>query len=279
MAVQRTESGSPKISMVVPWANRTEICETLPANIKKLKGALAQVVIVNCGGDPRLLQPALDRAADLGVPLTVVELKEHRFNKSLALNLGASVSVEERLFFMDADVILERYIVPAKLNNQFITIDRVRESIPGILQESKLASYKNMIYFETCNGVRLTLETNHYCFQKGTKSGPGLVLTGRKAFLNINGMNSRLEGWGWEDMDYLVRLQLNGGLKRVKSGSAVHLTHGDDVRDVIGASRFESEDMNFRMCMANYHRGCFVGTYSDDLEEWGGRVNVLHSPS
>jgi hypothetical protein len=88
----------------------------------------------------------------------------------------------------------------------------------------------------------------------------------------VNGFNSQLVEWGWEDIDFLVRLRAAVGLRHESRGRAVHLGRADATanRDAMRAS----ENANFMRCLVNYHAGCFEGTYVEDVVAWASRVTL-----
>ena len=101
----------------------------------------------------------------------------------------------------------------------------------------------------------------HRVTRDGTRTGPGLVVVARKHFLAVGGFNSALTGWGFEDYDFQIRLQLMLGLKRRTFGRALHLSH----ESVDGR---ETDWRNQQTCLENYGRGLFTGTYRADIERW-----------
>ncbi|HKV09756.1 MAG TPA: galactosyltransferase-related protein, partial [Thermoanaerobaculia bacterium] len=231
----------------------------------------AEVVVASCGGDPPLLGETLGGISSPAV--RVVEIPAPRFNKGLALNLGVYAARAGRLFLLDTDVLLDEAFLPRALarldGRSFVTVQRVVESHPAPADEAPgLAEIAWSVELVGRNGRKARVETNRLRFRDGSRSGPGLILLERGHFLAVDGMNSDLEGWGWEDLDLVARLQLALGLKRRTEGRAVHLTHGDEVRDLAGQSRGTSEQANFVQCLANYRLGCFTGTYGDDAATW-----------
>ena len=261
----------PALSVVIPWRDRPELASCLAHNLPLLASLDAEMVVASCGGDPALLGEAL---AGLSSPaLRVIEVPAPRFNKGLALNLGAHAARAGRLFFLDTDVLLEEAFLPRALprldGRSFVTVRRVAESLPSPAAEAPgLAEIAWSVELVARGGRKARVETNRVRFRDGSRGGPGLILLEREHFLAVDGMNSDLEGWGWEDLDLVARLQLALGLKRRTEGRAVHLTHGDEVRDLGGRSRGASEQANFAQCLANYRLGCFTGTYGDDVATW-----------
>jgi glycosyltransferase involved in cell wall biosynthesis len=260
---------SASLSIVIPWANRDELGRTLRAN-----GALArahgfELVVVDCGGDAGRCEAALVAAE---VPVTLVEVPCDGFNKALALNLGAHAAAGEALMFLDADVILDdgwlSDALAAVADGAFVTVARVRESQPEAdpVGGQGLRALAHLVEFETESGAIVRVETNRREFGDHSRGGPGLIVLRRADFLAVDGMNSDLLGWGWEDVDLVARLQLSGVARRVSLGSALHLSHGDELRAVDAGDRHRSERSNFGVCLANYRLGHLRGTFTDDMQ-------------
>lgn len=270
-----TEEQGPELSIVIPWRDRPEIKTTLRENRTAFDSAGVEVVVVNCGGDGAQLRQAL---AGSGLErLRCVEIEVPRFNKSLALNLGAFAAAAPRLFFLDADVVLKGDF-PTEARRAvdggcFVTVDRVFESArAGGAREGRVTELVHSITLAGPDNLRAQVETNRVRFDDGSRSAPGLVALAREHFLQVGGMNSDLEGWGWEDLDLLVRLQFVLRLRHGRAGAAVHLTHGDEARSFNAESRVANEQLNFAMCLENYRVGHFLGTYGDDVRVWGERL-------
>ncbi|MFB1483886.1 glycosyltransferase family 2 protein [Corallococcus sp. RDP092CA] len=272
----------PVLSIVIPWKDRPELGVTLKRNRRFFTAHPYEVVVVNCGGSPALFREGLHAARFPG--LRGVELPGTPFNKSLALNVGASDARADCLFFLDTDVVLKSDFLEAARERlgrkHFVTVDRVFESEPAReRRESKLRELAYAVHFVDEQGREARVETNRVHLGDGSRSGPGMVLMRRKHFEAVNGMNSDLAGWGWEDLDLLVRLQLELGLTQRRHGDVLHLTHGDDRRDLAGQTRAQSEHLNLARCMESYHQGHYWGTRVDDATTWKARqVAVAPAP-
>jgi len=270
-------NGEPPLSVVIPWADRPEIAITLRRNAPLFTAVGAEVVVVNCGGDPDRLTEAL-----AGVPLPGlrrVEVPATGFNKGLALNLGISAARSGRLFLLDADVLLQEGLLPRGIGLLdrpcFVTVDRVLESQPlRQIERPGLREVAQIIELVGPRNRKVRLETNRVRFRDASRSGPGLILLAREHFVAVDGMNSDLEGWGWEDLDLLARLQLALRLPRRRWGSVVHLSHGDEVRRFEGPEPAANEQRNQAMCLVNYGLGHYQGTWADDVATWSDRIAV-----
>jgi GT2 family glycosyltransferase len=267
-----------KLSVVIPWANRDELAHTLRSHARLIDRHAAELVVVDCGGDPGRCELALTSAA---VPVTLVEVPTDVFNKSLALNLGVHAALGEALLLLDTDVILDEDCVGPALaavqgRDAFVTIERVRESSPSTdpIDARGLHALGHIVELVTGDGRKVWVETNRRHFDDGSRSGPGLVFLRREHFVAVDGMNSDLRGWGWEDVDLVARLQLTGTAERIALGAATHLSHGDDLRSTSGTDRHVSERQNFAVCVANYRLGHLRGTFADDVETCAELITI-----
>jgi hypothetical protein len=95
--------------------------------------------------------------------------------------------------------------------------------------------------------------------RRNIRPGYGLVLARRKAMLRIGGYCEAFVGWGWEDLDLLTRGHMLD-LRVSSAGTVTHLSHGDDVRDLLdGQSRAASRNANICRALASYRAGQWQG--------------------
>ncbi|MEX1367415.1 MAG: galactosyltransferase-related protein [Nannocystaceae bacterium] len=269
----------PVLSVIVPWCDRAEIVRTLDANAEIFERHDVEVVVVQCAGDAGWLAEALGR---LGRPVTWVDVPADGFNKALALNLGVHAARGDNLLFLDCDVILRDDFLPQALerlqHDRFVTVRRVFESAASSVPADApraLGALANAVGLETADGHTVWIETNRVRFDDGSRSGPGLIFVRREHFEAVDGMNSDLVGWGWEDLDLVARLQLAGIASRQELGEVVHLSHGNAAR--AGDSTHATEADNFSVCLANYRLGYHRGTYQDDVQTCADAIEI-HRP-
>jgi predicted glycosyltransferase involved in capsule biosynthesis len=205
--------------------------------------------------------------------LTVSDQKY--FNKSCAQNLGTAYTSGALLFFCDCDVILDP-VSFKKLAEQvaaqpgtFGTLAGVKESQINSRGGKHIVCFGYELILTTADKRCLRIVDNEEDANDGTRQAPGLLMVRRSDFLSINGYNSRLHGWGWEDQDMISRLTLGAGLERIYCGHATHLSHDDQarIRNYPITDRWESRDRMFRQALANYDAANFQGTYDLDLEQ------------
>lgn len=266
------------ITFVIPWSNRPELETTLKSNIDYLNSAIISydILVVNCGGNTHMLESILAKF-DSKIVKSVV-LNETGFNKSLALNKGITVSKSNYFMCLDADIILlsiDFKEIFAKIEEgYFVTIQDVNEQDQVISPISELdfevngvTSFKYKIELEKKDGSKIEIDLNKNDLINNRRSAPGILITRMEDIVCVNGYNSELEGWGWEDIDLIVRLQF-AGLKRLEMGSVLHLTHNDNMRYIDSElnNKSENENFNFQRCMINYQLGIFEGTLMKDFD-------------
>jgi glycosyltransferase involved in cell wall biosynthesis len=261
----------PLFSVIIPWCNRNELSETLKKNLPVFEKHEVEVIISNVGGDPTILQDILQ---PFPYPVITIQRPEITlFNKCLALNLGVSAATGSYLFLLDTDIVLEEDLLPAAAalleNNCFLTIKKVYESQKTTTAaRSFISELAYFIEIKDINNNKALIETSRHYINEKSRSAPGLVMLRKEHFMEVNGMNTDLSGWGWEDNDLLCRLQLKLSLKWEKISSAIHLTHTDQQRTISNNSRKASEAANYAKCLDNYSQGNYAGTYKKDLQQY-----------
>lgn len=265
------------VSIVVSWRDRQELHQALPALLATVEGLGGELLVVNFGGDPGFFR---EQVGTHRGRLAAIEVSDQRyFNKSSAHNLGIRHTRHALVFFCDCDIVLAEGSVAAlaaRLEAQpgtFGTLAGVRESSRNARGAGHVTCFGYELRIRTADGRFLRIVDNEEDADDGTRQAPGLLMARRADLLRINGYNSRLIGWGWEDQDMIARLTLGAGLERISEGHAVHLSHDDEARVAHYpiADRWESRDRMFRQALANYDRADFRGTYDADCERLPAR--------
>lgn len=265
----------PELSVIITWCDRPELAHTLAENRLLLDRYDAEVIVVNCAGSQANLRQVLSGARPRR--LRSVDLQTTVFNKSLALNMGASIAQADRLFLLDADIILTEDFLSIAFDiiagQRFFTVEHVFESAPEPAPpDDQLEEMANQISFVAKDGRKATVAVRrNLC--NSSRSAPGLVMLARKHFLEVGGMNADLNGYGWEDRDLLLRLQFALGLEERSAGQVIHLSHKDEVQHPAWRDRQKSEHLNFVACFKNYRAGYYAGTYYDDVATWKNKMS------
>ena len=259
----------PLYSVLIPWADRPVLEQTLVANASFFTRHGVEVIVVNAGGDRDALVALIERAA---VPnVRAVDLPGVDFSRQLCLNIGALESRSDFLFMLDADIGLRSDVFAQALEHlrtgtRFVAVQRIYESDPGhAIFENRLdlTFLANVITTQeivthdgrravTCNDIVPGL----------SNAGDGIVLLTRDAMVRAGGLNSDLLGYGNEDTDFQIRLQLHLGLERVGLGEVVHYTHDASRVDRVSWRR------NYRASIENYRCGHYLGTLEQDGTAW-----------
>ncbi|MBL3659034.1 galactosyltransferase-related protein [Fulvivirga sediminis] len=264
------------LDIIIPWKDREELSRCLKDNSTFFaeKGIEPGFIIVNCGGNRQRVRELVD-SAEIDFSVRILHFEYQGFNKSLTLNLGIHKSVRENIMVLDTDVILGKLDIQCLKdslgNNAFVTLERILEEKPEpeeFPEACELVEIGNFIEFKAANGNTALVEMNRKGLLDSSRSGPGIIALSKKALEDVGGYNSELEGWGWEDLDLISRLQLKNDLKRESMGMAVHMTHDDDVRYITPEFDFkrQNEQRNFQVCLINYRLGILEGSLKEDKE-------------
>lgn len=281
----------PRLSVIIPWCGRSEIKTTFAENSPLFAKHDAEAIVVNCGGDSTELARLLAKVD--GCAVRRIDVPRHRFNKSLAINIGLYCSRAPSFFMLDADVILNLELIKQAeetlSEDTFVTVKWVVESevkseTAGFHDETETGciaalSESMVMEFKFADQTEL----HHVTFRKmlsdplrSRRRAGGLILVHKRHLQDIGGYDSRLERWGWEDDDVQIRLRRRLGLRQIEVGEALHLSHGDEKRAVDGGTRDSSDRENFIFCCRKYARSELVGTYQSDVAEWQGQI-VCHN--
>lgn len=265
--------GEKVVDVVVPWRDRAEIASALPSIERAAAAVGGRVTVVDYGGRPGYLK---ERLAFAGCSAGVVEVRNVPFfNKAAANNVGASRGNAPLLFFCDCDVILDTSAltelseIVQQDRNLFATMAGVRETDRNSRRAAHVVRFGYELHIHTANGRRVEIVDHEEDSRDGSRHAPGLLMVRRYSFLEINGYNSRLDGWGWEDQDMICRLTLGLGLQRRMHGTALHISHGDRARMAAYPydNRWECRDRMFRRALSLYDDGAFQGSYRQDASQ------------
>lgn len=254
------------VSVVIPWFNRPDLISSLKENFTIFNFDYVEVIVVNYGGDKKQIDQIINLSNLKNIKL--LNIKSEVFNKSRAINIGVFNAKNEIVFLLDCDIIMNDSIIDitSKLSEKtFLTLEKTKESEQSNdkIIKGEITEIAYFIGFKNSHGKEIKVETNRMYLSENSRSCPGLVIVSKKNFIKVNGMNSDLIGWGWEDIDLVYRLEYHN-IHRQKKGSCIHLTHSDNSRYLIKENKAINEDYNFKKAMANYLIGDFLGTYLKD---------------
>jgi len=256
------------VSIVIPWCNRPEIVTSLKANSPSFDAVGAEVILINGSGNISELLSAA-RALQLG-GIRLLDLRHAKyFNKAQCINIGVNCSINDWIFMLDADIVLPSDFFPEALK-----LVRERHSYLSVKEAIELDSdvrddptVPRGAVVRTVNTNRIEYENGEYAElrvsvdRRGTRNAPGMMLVRKNDFVEIGGANSQLFGWGFEDLDVQIRLQLLLGLKQIEYGKVTHLSH--KIQEGFARSAF----INRQVAQDNYYHKQLKGSYVRDTEE------------
>ena len=282
--MQMDEEKSILLSYIIPWSKRPELYMALKKNRDLLADEHTEMLVVTTASDAAELKSGVAR---IGIPgLRIVQVEGAKFNRCCFLNLGAYCSRAERLFLLDCDFLVSRDTIAeasaALDENTFIVVREALESdqvahreltadIPSLL--SKVITTD----FLFTNGNRASYE---YVQSATGRSLAGLMMLNRNDFLAVGGLNSQLPGWSGKDYDLQIRLQAKLGRRSVSMGSTTHVSHSGNSSDAGGVrlgpeSMFNMNEHILEWMFYNYNKGNFLGTYSQDVAQWGSKIRFV----
>ncbi len=265
-----------KVSIVIPWCKRPEIAKSLPKNAEWLAAQQAEVLIVSSACDVNSLRELIAPCSYPGIRLLHIDGVEH-FNKPECLNIGAFLSRTDFVLTLDADIVLSSDFLETSLkaiagHERFATVKAVAELGPEIRllpSDPHGAIVQRTITTEVVHENGRSASIEYSVDKHGTRSGVGLVLVKRDDFVAVQGLNSALRGWGYEDFDFQIRLQLGCGLERISLGHAQHVSHPPALSAAVSHSR------NISLAWQNYAQGKLDGTYNNDVDRLQSKVVEL----
>ncbi|MBL6447567.1 glycosyltransferase [Fulvivirga sp. 29W222] len=265
--------------MIITWRDRKEIDRALPSFLETVKLLNGEIIIVNFGGDGKMLNDLISDKIDY---LKVIHVEQQEFfHKTVAANIGASYASNEILFFCDCDIILDpiqihELCTKFKADEGFFgNLVGVTETEVNSIGNNHVTNFGYELRIRTADGRELKIVDQEEDSENGYRNAPGLLFVKKQDFLSIDGYNGDLLGWGWEDQDMISRLTLGAGLKRVFHGYAQHISHDDEARtgNYPEKDRWTSRDHMFRQALRNYDNNRFKGTYQSDIER--NRHNLI----
>jgi glycosyltransferase involved in cell wall biosynthesis len=264
------------VSIIVSWRDRVELARAIPFLLAEVESVGGELLIVNYGGNEQLLKSQVLGYQDR-VKLIQVGPRQF-FNKAAAHNRGAFFAKQELLFFCDCDILLPSGTLANMLTSvkqydgTFLTLAGVTETEKNSRQAKHIIRFGYELNLKAADGRQLKIVDHEEDADDGRRQAPGLLMVRKQHFLDIDGYNSELDGWGWEDQDMISRLTLGAGLTRISDGYVLHISHGDEARVSAYpyADRWASRDRMFRRALANYDDANFKGTYATDTEGLAG---------
>jgi hypothetical protein len=260
------------------WSGRSELAMCLQQNRSVFSLPDRELIVVHTREETRRLTQILSQTKGIrGYAVAV----SSPFSKSRFLNLGVWACRTDTIFLVDADIILPEETISdahrALGPGRFVSVDRGKELSPD----------KHPQVLRGANGFIERRQITELVFRNGRiartefwqdlhgRSISGLIMMRKSDYIGAGGSNSNLEGWGFEDLDLQIRLQVQCKLEKMSVGTATHITHEMKSVQVMK----QSEAVNIALCFDNYEKGDFLGTYVEDTRDYQSQVVIWNIPS
>lgn len=250
------------LTILMSVKNRIEIIETLLYLDKQFKEHKPlEILIVSQDNNIQYLEESLKDLNTINDFVKIIHCPQDMFNKSLALNIGIGQSKGKKILQLDVDIQLNvlnlKKMVNHLIEDTFVILKEIKESEEDVI-EGDIKEFKFALGFKISN-MDISVDTSKYYFNNGTKMAPGMILAWKKDLEDIQGYDSNLEGYGFEDIDLIIRLKATGR-KLIEAGYGIHLTQ------IADKTRRRSDTNNLWYCVDKYHIGNFYGTMNQDIQ-------------
>lgn len=174
------------------------------------------------------------------------------FSKAKLLNYGLVQSNAKLVLVSDADIVwnsgtLDSMIAHVLVQGGFCHVRDVRESNSDYCGSSRMRLRPVVTVIEGTISLSIIRD---YPTDENTRPGPGLLLGLRTSWIDVGGFNEDLNGWGWEDQDFLIRAEIIG-YSVAQAGTVVHLSHDDNTRNIFHANKSKTETRDANILLSS----------------------------
>lgn len=228
----------PDITLIVSTYNWPEALHLCLLSIKEQTLLPSEVIIADDGSASETRQIIDEIKKKFPVPILHLWHEDLGFRKTIILNKAVKQSSNSYIVQIDGDVILEKHFladhVTLREPHVFVRGTRAhieKARIPEIFRSSQIHfNFLSKGIINRFNGIRLPL----FSFLLEKKSYNSTSVRGsnlaywKSDFIQVNGYNNDLTGWGHEDEELAARFVNNNIQKKVIKLKAVqfHLSHG-----------------------------------------------------
>ncbi|WP_142602946.1 glycosyltransferase family 2 protein [Solitalea koreensis] len=201
-----------------------------------------EIIIADDGSNDETRNLINSFQKEFPIPLIHVWHEDNGFRKTIIMNTAISKSLGDYIIQIDGDIILHSEFIKDHLmaaKNGFF----IRGSRTQLLEEKSKSVINNQeIHFSPFEkGIKNRLNATHApllsFLVKGNPTDPQDVIGcnmafWKKDFINVNGYDNNIEGWGHEDIELAARLVNSGVKKRHLKFAAVcyHIFHKPNAR-------------------------------------------------
>lgn len=233
-----------KIALIITTYNWPEALELVLLSVKNQIIFPFEVIIADDGSTHETKQLIERFQNDFPVPLKHVWHGDEGFRRSAVLNRAISKTDSDYIIQLDGDCIIHKKFVSDHLNaienNTYLFGSRVniQESYLNTLFKNKITSFSYI-----AKGIKKRNRNIHFpilgaiLYKKNTELSSKLrgcnLSYWKKDFIEVNGYNEDMVGWGREDSELIIRMMNNNVLgKRLKYKAIVyHIWHKENSKE------------------------------------------------
>ncbi|MGC6431482.1 MAG: glycosyltransferase family 2 protein [Jejuia sp.] len=233
----------PKCSLVTPTYNWPEALELLLSSVMHQSVLPNEVIIADDGSTEETKQLIEEFQKDFPVPLHHIWHEDKKNRKPAIMNKAIASSKFDYIIEIDGDIIMHKHFIKDHLSlakeNQFLYGSRVniqKKHLPNLFKEKQISfNFFSKGIKKRGRTLRIPILAN-LRKQESTRSSKlrGCNMSfWKKDFVNVNGFNESLVGWGIDDSELIQRM-INIGVKgkRLKfKGLAYHIYHNEQSKN------------------------------------------------
>ncbi len=270
------------LEVIIPVKDRVEVIECVRSltAINQVK----RVIICDGGSTDSQCVEALYQLQQQP-HVEVLYFPEPGFNKSRLLNQGIRQATSELLLISDADILWNEAALKAVTSrvwsdsHMICCIQDVEESQPG----SVALKRDRYTYHCTIESDVAVVEVVPWFEDRGDRRpGCGLICAKKTTLIALGGYKEIFRGWGWEDLDLLIRATLVG-FQVGADGKVMHLSHSDKVRNQHygNTEPMQTRNRNIIVCLQSLAEGVLTGDlpYETILQPKRKKIQVRLPPS
>lgn len=210
------------LHMILPLKGRAAIFARFAGHLKNVcarAGDISLVVVLYTSEDERMNRATIDELRRSFVRVEVIEMDDAPFSRGVALMKGAErVPSDGLMFFTDVDML---FTCDALHRVRLNTILNAQVYFPIVFSEFSPESWSE--------NDRLLADAFHYGRRRGyfRHFGYGLAALYKADLVAIGGFDTKIEGWGLEDVDLFEKVVKSRTLRVIRSPEPglVHIYH------------------------------------------------------
>ena len=229
-------------SLVTPTYNWPEALELLLMSVKNQSVLPGEVIVADDGSRPetRALIERFQR--DFPVPLHHIWHEDIGNRKPMIMNKAIASAKYDYIVEIDGDIIMNRHFVEDHLayakRGHYLFGSRVtikKDFLPTLFQKKQLHfNFFSSGINKRGRTIRIPMMMNFAQIhtERSSKLRGCNMSFWKEEFININGFNESLVGWGIDDSEMIQRLHNIGitGIRLKNTGIAYHIYHPEQSR-------------------------------------------------